>query len=500
MKKKAPVRIKIAKYLFGFAAGLIILLLVFQIGLLQPMYEHYKRSAVKSAGEEITFALQNYEGTELNQQLYRVSASDDACIRIIQGNTDTTAGNGGGLLYRMSTQEIATQVSRASESEDQTYLETRTSAFATMPGGPTDNSLNPRGADSNVVQELIYTQLVEIEGVTTVIMTSTTLTPISATMSTLRIQIFYISLIVIAAMAILTWLFNRHLAQPLAAINGAAKELSEGRYRTPDADLNYQEAQELDATLQQAAIDINKAEKARRDLISNVSHDLRTPLTMISGYGQMMQDLPGEKTDENLQVIVDESNRLTALVNDLLDLSRLQNNRIELKLSVFNMTDLIHQELRKYEIYHVKDGFDFETELDDDLYVKADRSRIAQVFNNFIINAINYSGTSLRIIIRAKKDDDSAHIEIQDFGEGISEDQQKDIWDRYYKIDREHVRHSNGSGIGLSIVKQLLELHHARYGVRSKPEDGSTFWFDLPLADPPGADSTECAKISDNQA
>ena len=148
-------------------------------------------------------------------------------------------------------EEIAAQVSRASESEDQTYLETRTSAFATMPGGPTDNSLNPRGADSNVVQELIYTQLVEIEGVTTVIMTSTTLTPISATMSTLRIQIFYISLIVVAAMAILTWLFNRHLAQPLAAINGGAKELSEGRYRTPDADLNYQEAQELDATLQQ---------------------------------------------------------------------------------------------------------------------------------------------------------------------------------------------------------------------------------------------------------
>ena len=102
MKKKAPVRIKIAKYLFGFAAGLIILLLVFQIGLLQPMYEHYKRSAVKSAGEEISFALQNYEGTELNQQLYRVSASDDACIRILQGNTDTTAGNGGCLLYRMS--------------------------------------------------------------------------------------------------------------------------------------------------------------------------------------------------------------------------------------------------------------------------------------------------------------------------------------------------------------------------------------------------------------
>lgn len=497
MKKKAPIRVKIAKYLFAFAAGLIILLLVFQIGLLQPMYEHYKRSSVRSAGAEISFALQNYEGAQLNQQLYRVSASDDACVRIIQENSDTTAGNMGCVLYRMSTSEIASQVSKASQSEDLSYLETRTSAYATMPGGPADEKLNPRD-ERDVIQELIYTQLIDVDGARAIVMTSTTLTPVSATLSTLRIQIFFISMIVVVAMLLLTWLFNRYLARPLAAINMAARDLSLGSYHTPPVNLNYQEAQELDATLQQAAVDINKAEKARRDLISNVSHDLRTPLTMIRGYGQMMQDLPQEKTDENLQVIVEESNRLTALVNDLLDLSRLENNKVELHPSVFNMTALIEQEMRKYEIYHLKDGFTFETELDEDLYVKADRAKIAQVFNNFIINAINYSGTSLRIIVRAKKTGDCAHIEVQDFGEGISQEQQKDIWDRYYKIDREHVRHSNGSGIGLSIVKQLLELHHVPFGVHSKLSQGSTFWFDLPLAG--RLEKTDCAKISDNHA
>ena len=175
------------------------------------------------------------------------------------------------------------------------------------------------------------------------------------------------------------------------------------------------------------AVDIQKADKAKRDLIANVSHDLRTPLTMISGYGEMMRDLPGEKTDENIQVIIDESHRLTYLVNDLLDLSKLEEHKIKLNCSRFDLSALAERELRKYDVYRVSDGFEITSECTPGLPVNADAERIAQVFNNFVINAINYSGNSRKIEIRVYPKGSKAHLEVQDHGEGIPADQQKDI-------------------------------------------------------------------------
>jgi signal transduction histidine kinase len=114
----------------------------------------------------------------------------------------------------------------------------------------------------------------------------------------------------------------------------------------------YREAQELNYTLTQAAADIQKADQAKRDLIANVSHDLRTPLTMIKGYGEMMRDLPGEKTDENLDVIINESERLKFLVDDLLDLSKLTDHVVELHRTSFSMSDLVRRNVQKYHFYH----------------------------------------------------------------------------------------------------------------------------------------------------
>ena len=195
----------------------------------------------------------------------------------------------------------------------------------------------------------------------------------------------------------------------------------------------------------------------------------------------MMIDLPEEKTDENLQVIVDEAKRLNNLVNDLLDLSKLQDNRIELKKEHFEMNAFINEQMKKYEVYRVQDGYQFEVHLSQPVTVFADRIRLAQVFNNFVINAINYGGQAKHIIITETVNNGTVRIAIQDFGPGIAEQDIENIWDRYYKVDKEHVRSSSGSGIGLAICRQLLELHGAKYGVDSKLEEGSTFWFELPI-------------------
>jgi signal transduction histidine kinase len=262
-------------------------------------------------------------------------------------------------------------------------------------------------------------------------------------------------------------------------INEAAKQLPEGKYETDPSTDVYQEAQELNSTLTQAAADIQKADQAKRDLIANVSHDLRTPLTMITGYGEMMQDLPEEKTDENLQVIVDESKRLNALVNDLLDLSKLQEGKITINPEEIDLSDLIRTQMRKYDVYRMQEGFEIEESIEDGLTASADRKRLEQVFNNFMTNAINYSGEKKHIVVKVYAEGNNAKVEVRDFGAGIEKKDLPNIWDRYQKSSHSFSRSMTSTGLGLAIVRGIAEAHGAGYGVSSEKGKGSMFWLEL---------------------
>ena len=445
---------------------MLLLISVFELVLLKPMYERNKVSSVQSAAEKIEEAI----GSEdIMDVMFETSLSSDVCIRILSDEMNLAAGNMGCALYRMDERAIQYYENLAKNSANKEYLEVGS------------NEMFPKN-NRNEIKEVILTKYVEQNGEDTIIMVNTNITPIDATNKTLKTQILYISIIFAILIVGLTFLLNHNIVKPLVKINESAKDLAEGKYVIDEKTNQYLEAQELNETLSQAASDIQKADQAKRDLIANVSHDLRTPLTMIGGYGEMMRDLPGEKTDENIQVIIDESTRLKNLVNDLLDLSKLQEQKIELHRSNFDIGTLINRELKKYEVYHNNEGFDFIIECPENIIVNADEQRIEQVINNFITNAINYSKDDKRVMIKVTKDDQNAHIEVQDFGEGIPEERLPYIWDRYYKIDREHVRASSGSGLGLAIVKQILELHDVPFGVRSKENEGSTFYFDLPIS------------------
>ena len=461
MKRQISLKWKIGRYLIVFAASILALVWLFQIVLLQPMYENYKTENVKRVSSQIVSAL---DSDNLNEVIYSVSEQNDMCVRIFNSESDVTVGNLGCALYRMDSESIVYQVGMA-QSNNNSYMY-KSSSYNTMNDGKFTN--------------IIYTKIVSGEAGQSVVMVYAGVSPVNATTQTLSLQLLYISIIIVLAVVFLTLLINRRIAKPLTLINNAAKTLPQGKYETVKSSSQYEEASELDATLSEAATGIRKADKAKRDLIANVSHDLRTPLTMIGGYGEMMRDLPNEKTDANIQVIINESKRLTNLVNDLLDLSKMQENRIEIQPTVFNMTELIEAEMKKYEVYKIQEGFEFDINCEKDLLVKADERRMEQVIHNFLTNAINYSGSSRKIVVRAYGKDKSVHVSIQDFGEGIDSNDIGNIWDRYYKIDKQHVRVSNGSGIGLSIVKQILELHHAKYGVESEKGTGSTFWFELP--------------------
>ena len=201
---------------------------------------------------------------------------------------------------------------------------------------------------------------------------------------------------------------------------------------------------------------------------------------MITGYGEVMRDLPGENTPENIQIIIDEASRLSTLVNDLLDLSKLQSGAIKVEKRRFCLTDSVKDIFKRYSKLIEQDGYNITFDYTENVCVMADELRISQVIYNLVNNAVNHCGDDKTVIVTQRlMKNGTVRIEVTDHGEGIPADKLEYIWDRYYKVDKEHKRGVIGTGLGLSIVKSILDSHNAHYGVKSTLGKGSTFWFEI---------------------
>ena len=270
------------------------------------------------------------------------------------------------------------------------------------------------------------------------------------------------------------------VSKPIININNTAKKMAEGDYNIEYDMGSYREISELSKTLNYTVAELKKTEALQHELIANVSHDLRTPLTMITAYSEIMRDIPGENSPENVQVVIDEANRLTNLVNDMLDISKLQAGVDTLEAKEYNLTAGIKSVIDRYarlvEQYGYKVIFKY---AEEDIMVRADEFKIYQVLYNLVNNAINYTGSDKSVIISQIVNGEIVRIEVMDTGEGIPPEELDNVWERYYKADKKHKREVMGTGLGLSIVKNILKLHDAKYGVLSKPGEGSIFWFEL---------------------
>ena len=274
------------------------------------------------------------------------------------------------------------------------------------------------------------------------------------------------------------------LTDPIAEITKKAKKLGNGDYNVEFKESGIKEIDELAQTLTQAQKEMAKTDELRRDLMANVSHDLKTPLTMIKAYAEMIRDISykdRKKMNEHLDIIVDETDRLTVLVNDILDLSKMQSNADTLKLEKFNLAEEIKSIINRYQIIKETEQYTFNVEMPEEIWIKADKKKINQVIYNLINNAINYTGDDKLVTIRVTKQKRSYLVEIIDTGKGIKEEEIPYIWDKYYKSDKKHQRNVVSTGLGLSIVKQILELHDFEYGVKSVLKKGSTFYFKIKI-------------------
>ena len=189
-----------------------------------------------------------------------------------------------------------------------------------------------------------------------------------------------------------------------------------------------------------------------------------------------------EKRNSNLNIIIEETDRLALLVNDILTLSKLQQSMDNLTLSEFDLILLIKNILKRFTIYEEKYGYNiiFKHTNIRKLMIKADQKKIEQVLYNLIINAINYTGSDMKVVINISKVNNLYKIEVIDSGKGIDTKDLDNIFDKYYKSEKKHKRNLYGTGLGLSIVKSIFILHDYKYGVDTKKGKGSSFYFYIP--------------------
>ena len=290
------------------------------------------------------------------------------------------------------------------------------------------------------------------------------------------------------------------ITRPLTEVTARAKELARGHFDL-DFKRNYYclEIQELSDALEYARVEISKADAVQRELIANVSHDFKTPLTMIKAYASMIKEISGEdkkKRDAHTKIIIDEADRLALLVSDVLDLSKLRAGVGTHASAVFNLSELLYAILEKFDYLAETQGYLFEQDIDEERYVFADRERIGRVIYNLLTNAVNYTGADKKVTVRLKAEGTGTRFDVIDTGVGIPKEQADLIWDRYYRLQETHKLPVKGTGLGLSIVRRVLEAEGCPFGVNSEEGKGSDFWVKFP----PPPDDTEKERAAAEKA
>jgi len=281
---------------------------------------------------------------------------------------------------------------------------------------------------------------------------------------------------------ILVYIFSLRFTRPLKQINNAAKIIAGGEFRNRLVVNTEDEIGQLADSFNQMVEDLQKLEEMRRGFIANVSHELRTPMTSIRGFIEGILDgtIPPDRQENYLIIVRDETNRLNRLVNDLLDLAKMESGEITLNIKPFDINELVRICVIKLETLITSKSLEIEANFENDnLLVIADRDSIERVIINLLHNAVKFSNENGRIILETVKNKEKILISIKDDGVGIDEIDKKRVWDRFYKSDKSRGMDKTGTGLGLAIVKNIINEHKQDIWVESEIGLGTKFTFTL---------------------
>lgn len=443
-----------------FVVGILGLIYLFQTTFLDDFYSKSKINTIENVANKISNSIAS---NKLEDVIDETSMSSEVCVRVVSTNPKHN------VVKACTLSSLDNHIINSIANE--------TNANG---GQKLFDKFKYRGIDMETNDIYIFAKLVQTSTENTMVLVSSMITPLSATISTLKSQYLWIVMIVVVMAVLLALLLSRFIVKPLSNINDESKNLAKCEYDGEAFNFVSKEFDELNQTLVKANEDILKADIAKKELLGNVSHDLRTPLTMIVGYGEMIRDIKEENNEENINVIIDEAKRLSTLVDDLIDISKLETNNIELHKERVSINKVLENVYHQYAKYCESQNVSFELKLIDDIEVEIDEHRIKQILYNFINNAFYYNDKrQQRIVLGCEIVDDKHRVYVYDNGKGIAPENIDNIWDRYYKVNEEHKRQHIGSGIGLSLSRQLLIAHNINYGVESVEGEYSKFYFDM---------------------
>lgn len=458
-KKKTSIQAKTLFFLLTFNVVIILVLWICQISIFDIYYEKEQIDNM----DEIVSSIENANRLELASKLQDIAYQNEVCIAMTDSTNVLATYNAnmkGCALANGNSKVKELMISFITSDESfraYKFVNDEKEVSALLYGIKLDDSYS-----------FIYSNLEDISDFTLI----------------MKRQIMYVCFIGIVIAIVISVFLSNKITEPIMKITNKAKKLGSGNIEVSFDESGIKEIDDLSEALTQAQKEMIKTDELRRDLMANVSHDLKTPLTMIKAYAEMIRDISyknPEKMNEHLEIIVDETDRLTVLVNDILDLSKMQANSDTLKIEKFNLAEEINSIVKKYEIIKETEQYIINVEMPEEIMVRADKKKINQVIYNLVNNAINYTGDDKTVTIRVTKAKKYYLVEIIDTGKGIKPSEINYIWNKYYKNDKKHQRNVVSTGLGLSIVKQILELHNFEYGVNSVLRKGSTFYFKIKI-------------------
>lgn len=457
MKSKSKgISANIWLYLGIFSILILVMLWFFQIIFLKLHYEASVKHNLNATVREI----QKYNRNDLVSNIDSIAYKNDVCIEVISKNSiisysgikSSGCNTSGEIYYKFKNDFIDDNLNKSSFEFTNSKYNNKTIVKAVK----IDNDYVFVSANLEILEN---------------------------TFIILNNQLGIVTLVILGLSVCMGYFINRKIAKPIVDITEKAEELRRGNY-----DVNFKseegiyEIRELAETLDSMTNELSKTESVRREFLANVSHDIKTPLTMIKAYAEMVRDISyndDDKRNANLNVIVMEVDRLNILVNDILVLSRLQAGAESLEIEKFDLNFLVRDCLTRYDIYK-EDGYEFVYSFNGkSAMIEADKKRMQQVIYNLINNAVQYTGDDKKIFIDVSESKKWIIFSVRDTGKGMKKEEIRHIWDKYYKIDKKYKRSTVGSGIGLSIVKTICENHKFLYGVDTEVNHGSKFWVKI---------------------
>ena len=460
---------------FSAAVMIVLSLGILQIGFIGPYYRNAKMRSIHTIADDISEYLSINPTDEGIGRAIQETVNNDACV--VMYNTR------GKVVFQADILGVGC-IFNASDARKPLQLKDMDVIRQDMDESGTDYSLT---FESQVTAEqmMVYGTKVNAPLSTYYLFVNSSLDPVYAAYSVFLSQYFVFTVIVMIFASAFAFFYSAKITRPIVNMQKEAGKLANADYSAQFDGGSFTETRQLASTLNHANQQLQKIDTLRRDLIANLSHDIRTPLTDIRAYAEMIRDISGDKPDKrekHLNVIIRETEYMSMLINDMNQLTAMQSGNIEINEEEVDLCARINEiiELNRTLIHNA--GIILHVDLMDSLYVITDDIKIGRVIQNYLSNAIKHTPPGNSVTIRAyrKKTDGSVRIEVEDQGEGIKEEELPYIWDRYYKSSRTFRRNMNSTGLGLAIVKSIAETLGCGYGVVSSENRGSLFYFEIP--------------------